>query len=193
MDVISYGAANKVVQENKQLYEGQFGLGVKGSQDSVQKRISDLERSVGRITKKADELIIKDAVNIMKANRKLGLLHESSQKRMTNLFFEDFFDLADVSDLTPGTYEHDAVRGVLTIKPGASVMIKEDMQDRPLLGIVFYESAGPLKVTYMDDDGTERMIENETTFYPEAEHLHFLIQNESQDDVDLYYFGVAWS
>lgn len=140
MDIISLGAATKAAMEEAKTRKQTLEVGVKGTHDNVAKRLEALESAYGNSVKKANELIVKDAVNIMKAHARLNMIAQSKKYKMENMIFDDLLTpdglnvpalknvyhdqtLGELSSSNGGAYEFETVEEQ-TIAPVRSVLLQ---------------------------------------------------------------------
>lgn len=111
MDVISYGVANKAATEQKQVRDTTLGSGIQGQAHSLKERIDLAEKYIQGVVKMADAVIVKDAVNIIKANAKLNAIAQSKRYKLANMVFEDFLDGTGIDAAKSKNYSLDTTLG----------------------------------------------------------------------------------
>lgn len=128
MDIISLGAATKAGMEENKTRKQTLELGVNGAHASVAKRLEMLETSYLSGVKKANELIVKDTINIMKAHARLNAIAISKKYRMESMIFDDLLDLSGIDTEKSIGYVHDSILGELS---GQSIETKNEVTDKP--------------------------------------------------------------
>ncbi|MCU5501827.1 discoidin domain-containing protein [Bacillus cereus] len=113
MDTISYGIANKTKDAESSLRNQTLSSGVEGNFINVKERIDNLEKYLEGLSLRANQLIIHDAVNIMKAHAKLNSIAKTIKYKMQNMIFDDLLDLSGIDVEKSIGYVHDAQNGTL--------------------------------------------------------------------------------
>jgi|GEM_PF-2972629 len=114
MDVISYGTANKAVSEQKKIRNTTLGSGIEGQAHNLKERIDLAEKYIQGVVKMADSVIVKDAVNIIKANARLNVIAKSKRYKLANMIFEDFLDGSGIDTAQSSNYTLDTALGKVT-------------------------------------------------------------------------------
>lgn len=114
MDTISYGIANKTKDAESNLRNQTLSAGVEGNFINVKERIDNLEKYLEGLSLRANQLIVHDAVNIMKAHAKLNSIAKTTKYNMQNMIFDDLLDLSGIDVEKSTGYAHDAQNGTLT-------------------------------------------------------------------------------
>lgn len=131
MDIISYGAASKVSKEEKHTRSDVLGEGVTSSFSTVEERIDNIGEKIGNVTKQADNLIIQNAVNIMKSHAKLNAIAQTKKYEMHNMIFDDLLDLSGIDIENSRNYSHDPVLGVITANSDCVIQTKPETTESP--------------------------------------------------------------
>jgi hypothetical protein len=142
MDVISYGVANQAGKEEGKT-RTTLGSGVEGTSPHVKERINKIEQSIGKVTEKANKLIVNDTINIMKANAKFNAIAKSSKYKMHNMIFDDLLDLSGIDTAKSSGYTHDAVNGLLKAS-GSTPFVVETKSE--------VADIAPTKVVFMTEE-----------------------------------------
>ncbi|PGV22908.1 hypothetical protein [Bacillus cereus] len=114
MDTISYGIANKTKDAESSLRNQTLSSGVEGNFINVKERIDSLEKYLEGLSLRANQLIIHDAVNIMKAHAKLNSIAKTIKYNMQNMIFDDLLDLSGIDVEKSTGYAHDPQNGTIT-------------------------------------------------------------------------------
>lgn len=128
MDIISLGAATKAAMEEAKTRKQTLEVGVKGTHDNVAKRLEALETAYGNSVKKANDLIIKDAVNIMKAHARLNVVAQSKKYKMENMIFDDLLDLSGIDTESSSSYLHNVSVGSIEATNAGSVLVTKAIE-----------------------------------------------------------------
>lgn len=128
MDIISLGAATKAAMEEAKTRKQTLEVGVKGTHDNVAKRLEALETAYGNSVKKANDLIIKDAVNIMKAHARLNAVAQSKKYKMENMIFDDLLDLSGIDTESSSSYLHNASVGSIEATNAENVLVTKAIE-----------------------------------------------------------------
>lgn len=115
MDVISLGIANKTIPLENTIRNTTLASGVQGPYKNTKERIDYLETAYGSITEKANKLIVKDTINLMKANARLNSIAKTVRYGMKNMFFDDLLDKSGIDLELSHTYVHDSFEGSISI------------------------------------------------------------------------------
>ncbi len=113
LDVNSYGIANQSNVKQKTIPVNVLGTGVESQYRNVKERIDSVEEFIFGSIEMANTLIIKDAINIMKANAKLNVIIQSKKYKMANMIFDDLLDLSGINITKSNNYQHDSVLGII--------------------------------------------------------------------------------
>lgn len=135
MDIISLAAATKAAMEEGKTRKQTLEIGVKGEHDNVAKRLEALEVAYGNSVKKANDLIIKDAVNIMKAHARLNVIAQSKKYQMENMIFDDLLDLSGIDTSKSSGYTFNSATG--SISEG-TIVTKEEVSSKNINKVVIY-------------------------------------------------------
>lgn len=172
LDIISYSAASKVAKQEKKTRENILGIGVQGSSLDVKARIDSLENGIEKVNELANQLIVQDAINIMKAHAKLNAIAKTTKYKMHNMFFDDLLDLTGIDTTKSTGYAHDATLGLLKSSGSKSYVIetKTELTDIIPTRIVLTteENTGTHQGVYFisrDNGGTWQTISPNTLFY----------------------------
>lgn len=111
MDVISLGLANKNLKTESTIRNSVLGVGVEGAFNSVKERVDSLEDVFKNAYKTANELILLDAINLMKANARLNVIERSIKYGMKNMFFDDLLDASGLDLIESEGYVLDEIEG----------------------------------------------------------------------------------
>ncbi|MBJ7935649.1 discoidin domain-containing protein [Bacillus thuringiensis] len=114
MDTISYGIANKTKDAESSLRNQTLSSGVEGNFINVKERIDNLEKYLEGLSLRANQLIIHDAVNIMKAHAKLNSIAKTIKYNMQNMIFDDLLDLSGIDVEKSTGYAHVPQNGTIT-------------------------------------------------------------------------------
>ena len=174
MDILSYGTASKASKEESNTRNKVLGEGVTGSFSTVKERIDNIDNAIGNVTKQADNLIIKNAVNIMKANAKLNAVAQSKKYEMNNMIFDDLLDLSGIDNEKSRNYTHDSVTGVITAGEECVIETKEEItQIIPEQIVLHIEHVGTLLCSISRNNGTtwESIIPNELFYFNDSVSL----------------------
>lgn len=129
MDIISMGVANKATMEESKARKQTLEVGVIGTQSSVAKRLEVLETSYLSGVQKANQLIVKDAINIMKAHQRLNTVALSKKYKMENMVYDDLLDLSGIDTTKSSNYSHDAILGTIRKNSGSEFMVLETVTE----------------------------------------------------------------
>ena len=192
MDIIAYGAASKEKRRAEELAT-LLGPGVKGGKENLQGRLDALMDSMDDVTRLADRVIVRDAVNLMKAEARLNTIVKAKKYGMDHMVFDDLLDLSGIDTLKSTGYTHDTVKGEI-ILGGGSVQIKT-INDVPSIVIPVVESDAPLELSIIvdGDDSKKQMIESEQKNHIEQalqEGTNFALQIEGSGIVTS--IGLIW-
>lgn len=102
-----------MAKQEKKTREDILGIGVQGSSLDVKTRIDSLENGIENVNELANQLIVQDAINIMKAHAKLNAIAKTTKYKMHNMFFDDLLDLSGIDTTKSSGYTHDATLGLL--------------------------------------------------------------------------------
>lgn len=166
MDIISLGAATKAAMEESKTRKQTLEVGVKGTHDNVAKRLEALEMAYGNSVKKANDLIIKDAVNIMKAHARLNVVAQSKKYKMENMIFDDLLDLSGIDLTKSKDYSFNATLG--SISEGSIVTKTEEVNVNIEKVIVYGEmsyKASPTKINVLGQPNVKVTANNVYSSY----------------------------
>ncbi|MCU5508180.1 discoidin domain-containing protein [Bacillus cereus] len=113
MDTISYGIANKTKDAESSLRNQTLFSGVEGNFINVKGRNDNLERYLEGLSLRANQLIVHDAVNIMKAHAKLNSIAKTLKYNMKNMMFDDLLDVSGIDTEKSKGYIHNSEKGSL--------------------------------------------------------------------------------
>lgn len=134
MDTISYGIANKTKDAESNLRNQTLSSGVEGNFINVKERIDNLEKYLEGLSLRANQLIVHDAVNIMKANAKLNSIAKTTKYNMQNMIFDDLLDASGIDTEKSFGYTHDTQFGFIQSNSEAPCTIEtvaETVQSSP--------------------------------------------------------------
>ena len=155
MDIISYGAASKERRRAETL-AGKLGDGVEGTSENLQDRLKALTDSMDDVTRLADNVIVRDAVNLMKAEARLNTIVQAKKYGMDHMVFDDLLDLSGIDTVNSTGYVHDAVKGEIKAGINCEIEIKDlNIGGAEKLIVVIDE-----KASRMYQDITPRMTSN---------------------------------
>ena len=129
MDIISMGVASKAAMEESKTRKQTLEVGVIGTQASVAKRLEVLETSYLSGVKKANDLIIKDTINILKAHQRLNTVALSKKYKMENMIYDDLLDLSGIDTAKSSNYSHDGVIGTIRKNSVSAPMVLETVTE----------------------------------------------------------------
>lgn len=160
MDIIAYGAASKEKRRAEELAT-LLGPDVKGGKENLQGRLDTLMDSMDDVTRLADRVIVRDAVNLMKAEARLNTVVQAKKYGMDHMVFDDLLDLSGIDTLKSTGYTHDAVKGEFVLNSG-SVQTKMTT-DVPSVIIPVVESDGSLQLLIIvdGDDSKKQIVETD--------------------------------
>lgn len=121
MDIISYGAASKERRRAETL-AGKLGDGVEGTSENLQERLKALTDSMDDVTRLADNVIVRDAVNLMKAEARLNTIVQAKKYGMEHMVFDDLLDLSGIDTVNSTGFTYDAVKGEIM---GGTILTKK--------------------------------------------------------------------
>lgn len=160
MDIIAYGAASKEKRRAEELAT-LLGPDVKSGKENLQGRLDTLMDSMDDVTRLADRVIVRDAVNLMKAEARLNTVVQAKKYGMDHMVFDDLLDLSGIDTLKSTGYTHDAVKGEFVLNSG-SVQTKMTT-DVPSVIIPVVESDGSLQLLIIvdGDDSKKQIVETD--------------------------------
>lgn len=129
MDIISNGLASKMAQAEKNTRNNVLGSGIEGTFPHTRERIDAIENAIQKVNAQANQLIVNDAINIMKAHAKFNSVAKSVKYKMQNMIFDDLLDLSGIDTMKSTGYTHDAVNGLLTAGTNCVIETKEEVAD----------------------------------------------------------------
>lgn len=129
MDIIAYGAASKEKRRAEEL-AALLGADVKGGKENLQERLDTLMDSMDDVTRLADRVIVRDAVNLMKAEARLNTVVQAKKYGMDHMVFDDLLDLSGIDTLKSTGYTHDAVKGEIHANSDTVIFTKANSEDR---------------------------------------------------------------
>ncbi|MBU5262138.1 hypothetical protein [Bacillus atrophaeus] len=145
MDIISYSAGSKASSLEKRIRNKTLGKGIEGKYLNIDERIKYIEKVVDGLNSKANQLILNDAINIMKAHAKLNTIAKTTRYRMQNMIFDDFIDVSGIDKSKSYGYFHSSGMGY--IRPSGSSCIVETITEAtettPSKAILTVEESGP--------------------------------------------------
>ena len=124
MDIIAYGAASKEKRRAEEL-AAMLGADVKGGKENLQGRLDALMDSMDDVTRLADRVIVRDAVNLMKAEARLNTVVQAKKYGMDHMVFDDLLDLSGIDTLKSTGYTHNAVKGEIEAGENCVIELKE--------------------------------------------------------------------
>ncbi|MCD7910941.1 hypothetical protein KC480_05300 [Bacillus velezensis] len=170
MDIISYSASSKVSSLEEKIRNKILGKGVEGKNLNIDERITSIEKVVEGLNSKANQLILNDSINIMKAHAKLNTIAKTKRYRMQNMIFDDFIDASGVDKTKSDGYFHSITMGY--IRPTGPVCtletITEETDRNPSKAILTVEESGTGQSSYLisrDNGGTWETIFPDKLFY----------------------------
>lgn len=110
MDIIAYGAASKEKRRAEEL-ASLLGPDVEGGEQTLQARLEKLMNSMDDVTRLANRVIIRDAINLMKAEARLNTIVQAKKFGMEHMIFDDLLDLSGIDAEKSIGYVHDPVLG----------------------------------------------------------------------------------
>lgn len=199
MDIISYSAASKASSSEKRIRNKILGEGVEGQYLNIDERISNIEKVIDGLNSKANQLIINDTINIMKAHAKLNTIAKTKRYRMQNMIFDDFIDLSGIDRSKSYGYFHSSSMGY--IRPSGSTgtveTITEITDEIPRKAILTAEESGGTKSSFFisRDNGStwEELIPDQLFYFDDnisqfGTQMRIKIQLKST----LLSFGLTW-
>jgi|SRR5579875_3769776 len=202
MDVISLGITSKAGKE-KTKTEKTLGSGVTGPYPHVKERIDALDNSLQGVTKQANQLIINDTINIMKAHAKLNSVAKTMKYKMQNMIFDDLLDLSGIDTSKSSGYTFDATNGLLKAsgtEPYTIITTQEQADAIPSKAVLMVEvqSNGNecLGEYYIscNDGATWQSITPETLFYfTKATDKKIRLKAVLPANVQLLNYGLTWA
>lgn len=193
MDIIAYGAASKEKRRAEEL-AALLGPDVKGGKENLQGRLDTLMDSMDDATRLADRVIVRDAVNLMKAEARLNTVVQAKKYGMDHMVFDDLLDLSGIDTLNSTGYTHDAVKGEIVLTNG-SIQSKATT-DLASIIIPVVESDAPMQLSIIvdGDDSKKQIIESEKKNYIEQalqEGANFALRIEGSGIVTS--IGLIWT
>ncbi|GAK42069.1 hypothetical protein TCA2_4561 [Paenibacillus sp. TCA20] len=122
MDIISYGVANKAASDQKKTRDTTLGAGVEGQAHNLKERIDLAEKYIQGVVRLADSIIVKDTINIMKANARLNVIAKSKRYKLANMVFEDFLDDSGIDAAKSTNFSLDITLGKVSSVSGTAVI-----------------------------------------------------------------------
>lgn len=153
MDIIAYGAASQEKRRAKELADS-LGPDVEGANDTLEQRLDILMDSMDDVTRLADRVIVRDAVNLMKAEARLNTLIQAKKYGMEHMVFDDLLDLSGIDTVKSTGYVHDAVNGKIQITAGK--IETKLIQGTPDVIVPVIESTEKMTVTVIIDADEEK-------------------------------------
>ncbi|SFJ65904.1 hypothetical protein SAMN02799624_05423 [Paenibacillus sp. UNC496MF] len=204
MDIIAYGVANKAAKDEKNTRNNILGTGVTGAYPHAKDRIDALEAGIQNAVAKANELIINDAINIMKANAKLNVVAKTIRYKHQNMIFEDFLDASGIDAGKSSSYTLDTTNGLVKASGSGSytIVTTQELADvvpeKAILVVEENESptiAGTYSIS-RDDGVTWETISPESLFYftaksPQDKKLR--LKAVLPANAQLLNYGLTWS
>ncbi|MCY9186608.1 hypothetical protein [Bacillus halotolerans] len=200
MDIISYSAGSKASSLEKRIRNKTLGKGVEGTYLNIDERIKNIEKIVEGINLKANQLILNDSINIMKAHAKLNTIAKTSRYRMQNMIFDDFIDTSGIDKLKSYGYVYSSSMGY--VRPSGSnctiETITETTETSPSKVILTVEESGSVQSSYLisrDNGNTWEEILPDKLFHfddkisPKGNKIRIKIQLKST----LLSYGLTWS
>lgn len=123
MNIISYGLANKAAKEEKKTRYDVLGEGVSGPYQHVKERIDFIEKAIEGINDKANQAIVQNAINIMKANAKLNAIAQSKRYQHYHMVFDDFLDNSGIDLEKSDSFSHNQTLGVIRNNRGTDIAV----------------------------------------------------------------------
>jgi hypothetical protein len=166
MDIISYGEASKVTQQMKRT-SALLGEGVQGSSASAKERIDLLQNGVEAVNSQANQMIVSDAINIMKAHAKVNAIAKTTKYKMHNMVFDDLLDLTGIDTSKSTGYSHNATLGLVSGLSNAVIQSKSETTEGTVVKVILAaEVEGSAQFSVSRDNGTTfESIEPDTLFY----------------------------
>lgn len=160
MDIIAYGAASKEKRRAEELAI-LLGPDVKGGKENLQGRLDTLMNSMDDVTRLADRVIVRDAVNLMKAEARLNTVVQAKKYGMDHMVFDDLLDLSGIDTLKSTGYTHDAVKGEIGLNGG--VIQTKSTNNVPSVFIPVIESDAQLEISIIvdGDESKKQMVDSE--------------------------------
>ncbi|MED3626576.1 hypothetical protein P4478_05355 [Bacillus subtilis] len=200
MDIISYSAGSKASSLEKRIRNKTLGIGVEGDYLNIDERIRSIEKVIDGINSKANQLILNDTINIMKAHAKLNTIAKTSRYRMQNMIFDDFIDASGIDKLKSYGYFYSSSMGY--VRPSGSnctiETITETSETYPNKAILTVEVSGSEQSSYLisrDNGDTWEEILPDKLFYfddkisPKGNKIRIKIKLKST----LLSYGLTWS
>ncbi|ECP9029753.1 hypothetical protein FU976_08030 [Campylobacter jejuni] len=196
MDIISYGIANKAGASEKKTRDTTLAAGIQGKHPNIKSRIDSLEKAFEGLTLKANQMIVNDAINIMKANAKLNAIAKTTRYKMQNMFFDDLLNLSGIDTVKSNGYIHDPIIG--TIKGGTIITTIEIADAIPAKAILSVEADGEAVYFISRDAGTTwQKIQPDTLFYFDEKvgtpDKNIQIKAELPANVTLLNYALTWA
>ncbi|MGF0347776.1 hypothetical protein ACQR3P_29470 [Rhodococcus sp. IEGM1300] len=113
MDIIAYGAASQEKRRAKELADS-LGPNVQGTKENLKERLDVLMDSMDDVTRLADKVIVRDAVNLMKAEARLNTIVQAKKYGMEHMVFDDLLDLSGIDTVKSTGYVHDGTLGKIS-------------------------------------------------------------------------------
>ncbi len=159
MDLLSYNYASKAARE-KELTKSILGEDVSGEHKTMGNRINKLDESVGKITEKANKLIIHNAINIAKAHEKLNSIAKTKKYNLYQLLFDDLLDLSGIDEEESKNYSYSSTAGIITAQENAEIVIDLRDLDTSASQLLFipqfsYESTETIFLLFNEEVWTE--------------------------------------
>ncbi|WAT23579.1 hypothetical protein O0R52_21525 (plasmid) [Bacillus halotolerans] len=200
MDIISYSTGSKASSLEKRIRNKTLGKGIEGTYLNIDERIKNIEKVVEGVNLKANQLILNDSINIMKAHAKLNTIAKTTRYRMQNMIFDDFIDASGIDKLKSYGYFYSSSMGY--VRPSGSnctiETITETTEISPSKVILTVEESGSEQSSYLisrDNGDTWEKILPDKLFYfddkisPKGNKIRIKIQLKST----LLSYGLTWS
>ncbi|WP_067923555.1 hypothetical protein [Alicyclobacillus shizuokensis] len=146
MDVISLGIASSAYSAEEKMRNQTLGPDVTGSFPNTKSRIDAIDKSYAGVVETANQLIINDAINIMKANAKLNAVAKSMRYKHQNMIFDDLLDANGIDASKSSGYTVDTTNGLVKSsgsEPATIVTIQELADAVPQEAVLVVEESVP--------------------------------------------------
>ena len=213
MDIISYSIASKAQKKTKDTDINVLGEGVQGIHPHTKSRIDNLEKAMQGVVSQANQLIVNDAVNIMKAHAKFNAVAQATRYQMHNMLFEDFLTdenvlESDIIDtINSENYALDGVLGEISSLDGTNpyiVITPIEFLDVSPEKIILSVEEKQLETTSIlgnyeisrDGGETFEFITPETLHYFDQKNpagTELVLKAELPAETKLLNYGLTWS
>lgn len=153
MDIIAYGAASQEKRRAKELAD-LLGPDVEGTSETLEGRLDALMESMDDVTRLADRVILRDAVNLMKAEARLNTIVQAKKYGMEHMVFDDLLDLSGIDTTKSTGYVHDALNGRIQLTTGK--IETKAIQGTPDVMVPVIDSSPGMTVTVIIDGDEEK-------------------------------------